>query len=205
MDSRAASRVESGRSRPRTASSTNCRSVCRHVRDVHNGWKLPDPPFGPDGPARPLQRPTEPDEPQEDSRGTTKGHTRTNLLVITESCSVCLLSHTDDGNASDKSRAERAGSTWPPGSSLSQERGFQACGLPDVTSGQPQNTPRGGELTPPETATNRRISSISIRIEHAMGGVKRDRIVKDKLRLLKEGMRDTIMETCCGLHNFRLQ
>jgi hypothetical protein len=38
-----------------------------------------------------------------------------------------------------------------------------------------------------------------------MGGVKRDRIVNDKLRLLKDGIRDTIMETCCGVHNFRLQ
>jgi hypothetical protein len=205
MDSRAASRVESGLRRPRTASSTNCRSVCRHVRDVHNGWKLHDPPFWPDGTERPLQRPTDPEEPQEDYRGTTKGHTRKNLLVITESCSVCLLSHTDDGKASDKSLAELAGSTSPPGSYLSQDRGFQGCCLQDVTIVQPQKTPRGGELTPPEKATNRRISSISIRIEHAIGGVKRDRIVKDKLRLLKDGIRDTIMETCCGLHNFRLQ
>jgi hypothetical protein len=44
-----------------------------------------------------------------------------------------------------------------------------------------------------------------MRIEHAIGGVKRDRIVKDKIRLWKDGIRDTIMETCGGLHNFRLQ
>jgi hypothetical protein len=69
----------------------------------------------------------------------------------------------------------------------------------------PKKTPPGGELTPPEQETTRRISSITIRIEHAIGGVKRDSIVKDKIRLLKDGIRDTIMETCCGLHNFRLQ
>jgi hypothetical protein len=34
--------------------------------------------------------------------------------------------------------------------------------------------------------------------------VKGDRMVKDKMRLLKDGIRDTIMETCCGLRNFRL-
>ena len=61
------------------------------------------------------------------------------------------------------------------------------------------------ELTPLEKATNRRIASIRICVEHAIGGVKRYRMVKDKIRLLKDGMRDTIMETCCGLHNFRLQ
>ena len=69
---------------------------------------------------------------------------------------------------------------------------------------QPKKNPRGGELTPPEQATKRRISRIRIRIEHAMGGVTRDRIVKDTIRLLKDGIRDAIMETCCGLHNFRL-
>jgi Helix-turn-helix of DDE superfamily endonuclease len=63
----------------------------------------------------------------------------------------------------------------------------------------------GGELTSPEKATNRAISSISIRIEQAIGRGKRDRMVQDKIRLLKDGIRDIIMETYCGLHNFRLQ
>jgi hypothetical protein len=105
----------------------------------------------------------------------------------------------------DKSIADLAGSTFPPGSRLDQDRGFQGFVLAGITIVQPKKKPRGGELTPPETATNRRISSIRIRIEQAIGGVKRDRIVKDKIRLLKDGIRDTIMETCCGLHNFRLQ
>ena len=49
------------------------------------------------------------------------------------------------------------------------------------------------------------IPSVRSRIEHAIGGVKPDRMVNDNIRLLKDGIRDTVMETCCGLHNFRLQ
>jgi len=101
--------------------------------------------------------------------------------------------------------AELAGYTLPPGSYLYQDKGFQGFFLPGITIVQPKKKPPGGELTPPEQATNRRISSIRIRIEHAIGGVKRYRIVKDKIRLFKDGIRDTVMETCCGLHNFRLQ
>jgi hypothetical protein len=101
--------------------------------------------------------------------------------------------------------AELAGYTLPPGSCLYQDKGVQGFLLNGITIVQPKKKPRGGELTPPEKATNRRISSIRIRIEHTIGGVKRDRIVKDKIRLFKDGIRDTIMETCCGLHNFRLQ
>jgi hypothetical protein len=104
----------------------------------------------------------------------------------------------------------RAWQSWqasplPAGSCLYQDKGFQGFVLPGITLVQPQKTPRGGELTPPEKASNRRMSSIRIRIEHAIGGVKRYRMVKDTMRLLKDGLRDTVMETWCGLHNFRLQ
>jgi hypothetical protein len=118
---------------------------------------------------------------------------------------MCCLSATDEGKANDTILAELEGSRLPPGSDLDHDRGFQGFVLADVTIIQPPKTPRGGELTPPEKATDRRISAIRIRIEHAIGGVKRDRMVKDTIRLLKDGIRATIMATCCGLHNYRLQ
>jgi hypothetical protein len=124
---------------------------------------------------------------------------------MNEICHICFLSHTYEGKASDKSLAELAGYTLPSGSCLYQDKGFQGFFLPRITICQPKKKPCGGELTPSEKAENRRLSSIRIRIEHAIGGVKRYRIVKDKIRLLKDRVRDTVMETCCGLHNFRLQ
>jgi len=125
--------------------------------------------------------------------------------VINETCHICFLSATYEGKVHDKSVADLEGYTLPHGSCLYQDMGFQGFRLNDLTIVQPKKKPRGGELTPPEKATNRRIASIRIRIEHAIGGVKRYRIVKDKIRLFKDGIRDSIMETCCGLHNFRLQ
>ena len=124
--------------------------------------------------------------------------------MINERCEICLLSPTCEGKASDISVAETTGYTLPPGSCLYQDKGFQGFFLSGVTIVQPKKKPCGGELTPPEQATNRQISSIRMRIEHAIGGVKRYRIVKDTIRLLKDGLRDAVMETCCGLHNFRL-
>ena len=125
--------------------------------------------------------------------------------MIDESCHIVFLGDTYEGKAHEKSLAELAGYTFPPGSCLYQDMGFQGFVLAGVTIFQPKKKPRGGERTPPEKATNRRISSIRIRIEHTIGGVKRYRIVKDTIRLLKDGIRDMVMETCCGLHNFRLQ
>lgn len=125
--------------------------------------------------------------------------------MIQETCHIAFLSPTYEGKASEKSIAEFTGYTLPAGSCLYQDKGFQGFLLPGVTIFQPKKKPRGGELTPPEHATNRQISSIRMRIEHAIGGVKRYRIVKDTIRLLKDGIRDAVMETCCGLHNFRLE
>jgi len=35
--------------------------------------------------------------------------------------------------------------------------------------------------------------------------LKRCRIVKDRIRLWKEGVRDLVVELCCALHNFRVR
>ncbi len=125
--------------------------------------------------------------------------------MIDETCYICFLSPTYEGKENDKSLADLEGYTLPRGSCLYQDRGFQGYTRDGITIVQPKKKPRGGELTPQEKAANRAIASIRIRIEHAIGGVKRYRMVKDRIRLLKDGIRDTIMETCCGLHNFRLQ
>jgi hypothetical protein len=82
---------------------------------------------------------------------------------------------------------------------------FRALSWPTWPRLPPQKKPRNGELTDDEKALNRLVSQLRIRIEHAIGGVKRYRMVKDKLRNWKSGFRDTVIETCCGLHHFRLQ
>ena len=92
----------------------------------------------------------------------------------------------------------------PPSRCLDQEKGFQGVVLHGITSFQPQKTPRGGELIPVEKETNRRITSIRIRIEPAMSGVKRSRIVKDNIRLVQDGIWDAVMDTCGGVYNLRL-
>jgi hypothetical protein len=37
------------------------------------------------------------------------------------------------------------------------------------------------------------------------GYTTRCRIVKDRIRLWKQGVRDLVMELCCALHNFRVR
>ncbi|MBL8194520.1 MAG: hypothetical protein JNM06_12070 [Blastocatellia bacterium] len=51
---------------------------------------------------------------------------------------------------------------------------------------------------------NKVISSVRVKVEHVISGIKRCRIVKDTLRLTSLGCSDSVMEIACGLHNLRV-
>lgn len=55
-----------------------------------------------------------------------------------------------------------------------------------------------------DKSLNRIFSSARVVVEHVIAGVKRCRIVKDVLRLTKQGISDLVMEIACGLHNLRV-
>ena len=86
-----------------------------------------------------------------------------------------------------------------------QDLGFLAFTLPDVAILMPAKKPRGQELTQEQQRANRALHCRRLRIEHVNSSVKRCRIVKDQIRLWKEGLRDVVMEICCALHNFRVR
>jgi len=87
---------------------------------------------------------------------------------------------------------------------VNQDAGFQGFNLPGVQIMQPKKKPRNGTLTPQEKEENRRISSVRVRIEHVIGDIKRYRIIHDIIRFSCSEFRDMVMETWCGLHNFRI-
>ncbi len=93
----------------------------------------------------------------------------------------------------------------PAGSRLLQDLGFLAFTLPQVELLMPTKKPRGQELTWEQQVANQALTSRRLRIEHVNSSVERCRIVKDRIRLWKEGVRDLVMEICGALHNFRVR
>ena len=86
-----------------------------------------------------------------------------------------------------------------------QDLGFLAFTLPQVELLMPTKKPRGQELPLEEQRANQALHQRRLRIEHVNSSVKRCRIVKDRTRLWKDGVRDLVMELCCALHNFRVR
>jgi hypothetical protein len=82
---------------------------------------------------------------------------------------------------------------------------FKDLTCPACKSCNRKKKPRNGTLTPQEKEENRRISSVRVHIEHVIGDIKRYRIIHDIIRFSCSEFRDMVMETCCGLHNFRIR
>jgi hypothetical protein len=128
-----------------------------------------------------------------------------NVLLVHAPLTILFLSETHGGRVHDKRIAEATPYPLPAGSRLLQDLGFLAFTLPQVDILMPTKKPRGQELTLEQQLTNQALDQRRLRIEHVNSSVKRCRIIKDRLRLWKKGIRDLVMELCCALHNFRVR
>ena len=136
--------------------------------------------------------------------GKQKAHTVKNNSVSEREGKVVYLSDTYEGKKHDKKIADEEMSEFPEGSTLWQDTGFQGFAPPGVTIKQPKKKPKGRELSEADKEKNREISKVRVEVEHQIGGIKRCQIVVQKFRNWADYYVDDVMETACGLHNFRL-
>ncbi len=126
-----------------------------------------------------------------------------NVLLVNALLLILFLSDTDGGRTHDKRIADATPYPLPAGSRLLQDLGVLAFTLPQVEMLMPTKKPCGEEFTLAQHVANQALHQRRLRIEHVNSSVKRCRIVKDRIRLWKQGVRDLVMEVCCALHNFR--
>ncbi len=157
-----------------------------------------------DGTERLINRPKDKEKQTSHYSGKKKSHTVKNNIITERGGKVLYLSGTCEGKRHDKKLADDEGYCFPPGSKLLQDTGFQGYSPEGVLVLQPKKKPKGGELTANEKIVNRAISSLRVEVEHQIGGVKRCQILVQKFRNRVENFVDEVMETACGLHNFRL-
>jgi hypothetical protein len=116
-----------------------------------------------------------------------------------------LLRDTDGGRTHEKPRAAATPYPWPAGSRLVPDLGCLACTLPQVESLRPTKHPRGEELTRAQPMAHQALPQRRRRIEHVQSSVQRCRVVQDRIRLWKEGVRDLVRARCGALQNFRVR
>jgi hypothetical protein len=127
------------------------------------------------------------------------------VLLVNALLLMLFLSDTSGGRTHDQRIADTTPSPLPAGSRLLQDLGFLAFTLPQVAILMPTQKTRGQEWTREQHVANRALHHRRLRIKPVNSSVKRCRIVKDRIRLWKDGVRDLVMERCCALHNFRVR
>jgi hypothetical protein len=152
-----------------------------------------------------LSWPPQPTRRARHHRGKKKDHTVKNVLQVNALLTILFLSDTYGGPTPDQRIADATPYPLPPGRQLLQDLGLLAFTLPDVEILMPTRKPRGQDLTPEKKLSNQALHQRRLRIEQVNRSVERCRIVKDRLRLWKEGGRDRVMEIGCALHNFRVR
>jgi hypothetical protein len=156
-----------------------------------------------DATERDIPRPQDNQSQQDHYSGKKKKHTVKNAVVTTMLCLILFVSPTLAGRTPDKHIADHYYSI-PQGCTLWQDSGYQGYLPQGVSIRQPKKKPRTRELTKEQKELNRYISSFRVRVEHAIGSVKRYRIVKDECRLRKNHFVDKVFLSCAALHNFRI-
>lgn len=133
-----------------------------------------------------------------------KTHSIKNNLLCTNNLRIVWLSSTYKGHVHDKKICDEEPLLLPKGIRLWQDTGFIGHKLDGVEICMPKKKPKGKELTCVEKQENKRISGVRIKVEHAIGGMKKCRIVKERFRCHKFGFEDMVILIACGLHNFRI-
>ncbi len=174
-------------------------------------WKLaqvlatcPSLEFMIDGTERPINRPQDQEDRKTYYSGKKKARTVKNNIINERGGKVVFLSDTYEGKKHDKKIVDEEEYQFPPGSTLWQDTGFQGFDPAGVIVKRPMKKPRNGQLTESQKEDNRAISKVRVEVEHQICGIKRCQIVVHKFRNRVDHYADDVMETACGLHNFRL-
>jgi len=183
-----------------------------------------------DGTERPTQRPKDNGKQKEHYSGKKKRHTKKNTVITDEDKRIRYLGPTIGGKNHDYGtfkkefpmepsnlrfgcslKHERV-STEPPPTTLPPKNGPRLWNdlgyvgiekdYPWLNVIMPFKKPKGKKLTADEKAVNKMISGIRVKVEHAIGGVKRLGVVSDVFRNRKKGFDDKVMLVACGLWNY---
>lgn len=157
-----------------------------------------------DGTEREIPRSTDYETQKEYYSGKAKKHTVKNNIVSDNEGRILHLSETYNGKTHDKKILDESKFKFTKNTTVYLDTGFQGFESQVGIIIMPTKKKKNKDLTIEEKQENTRIAKDRVRNEHAIGGVKRLRILKDKVRIWANDFHDLVMEIACGLQNFRV-
>ena len=160
-----------------------------------------------DGGERRIERPKKSKREHRAYSGKKKAHTRKNVVVVDEKKHILVVSPTKVGRRHDKRLADKFSLVThiPKHVGIFADSGFQGIQHLHPNTVVSKRGRKDIPLTEEERADNHVIASLRIVVEHAIGGMKRFRILVDRLRMKMSLLEDSLPAICAGLWNWHLQ
>ena len=162
-----------------------------------------------DGSERVIQRPKGNKNNKRKYSGKKKAHSRKNIIISNKDKEILYLSPTRNGRKHDFriTKAENVPRFIPPDKDTYVDTGFQ--GIKDLVNNPdnihiPKKKPKNKQLTSEEKEINAIISSIRIKVEHTIGGIKKFNCLSHVFRN-KKGQDDEFINIISGLWNYHIR
>lgn len=159
-----------------------------------------------DGTERPIERPKDQDKHKSHYSGKKKRHTRKHLVMTDQNKRVLVLSKAREGKVDDKRQLneEKLADFVPDDIPIHVDLGFQGLQNEFVNIKIPDKKPRGKELSEEHKQSNREKSSVRVKCEHTISGIKRYNAATALYRNRIDNLDDHFMLSAAGLWNFYL-
>jgi len=161
-----------------------------------------------DGFERPRRRPKNPEDQKKYYSGKKKRHTIKNVIITDEDRKVKVISKTYEGKKHDFAicKEEEMPKFIPKSVDLFLDLGFEGIekNYSHLNVFKPLKKPKGKEICELDKKLNRLISSVRVKVEHTISGIKRFRIVSDVFRNTMKGFDDCVSLLSAGLWNYYL-
>ena len=152
-----------------------------------------------------VPRATDYDVQREEYSGKKKMHTQKCLAICEPNQKIVYLSSPREGKMHDKAIWDEEEIDIQGGITLLADLGFLGIEKDYPSALLPFKKPKEEELSKHKKEINRQISSVRVTIEHAFAGVKRLKIVRNKMRLKTWLLRESVMKIAVAFHNLRVK
>jgi len=153
---------------------------------------------------REVVRDIDDDNQKEFYSGKKKLHTLKNLAITDQRGYIEFISESYMGSVHDKTIWDQIEINLK-GQNLLADLGFVGIEKNCLNAILPYKKPRGKQLTELQKKVNKAIGSARITVEHAFSGVKRLKIIRNKIRLKSLQVRHVVFKIAAAMHNLRLK
>lgn len=118
---------------------------------------------------------------------------------------ILYLGETHEGTVHDKKICDIEQYVFPAGFLLRYDLGYLGYNPENVTIEMPHKNTKLNPLTDQQKLENKIVSAKRVSVEQGISGIKRLKVVGDKVRTYCREFRDSIIRIACAIHNLRVR